>query len=127
MRHELKRITSLHDQLLNSREREHPWLAVAKALNMSESDTKSVVRATKSMHDTLSHDWKESLYKRSQLVIRLPSIVRLLLKCLFSSIRVKRTPVPVEDIINYVFRGDIQHNDTALQEIRKAVQSAVRC
>ena len=94
---------------------------------MSEADTKKITRAAKSMHDTKSLDWKDSLSKRSQLVVRLPSIVRLLLKCLFSYVRVNQTPVPVEEIINLTFREDIQHDDIALQEIRKAVQSAVRC
>ena len=124
MRRKLKRITTLHDELLQARK--HPWLAVAKALGMSETDTKSISRATKSMHDTLSRDWNESLSKRSQLVIRLPSIVRLLLKWLFRFIRVNQKPVPVEDIVNFVFRGDMQHDDISLREIRKAVQSAVR-
>ena len=122
----LNKLKELQDQItLNSRK--HPWLAVATALNMSEADTKKITRAAKSMHDTKSLDWKDSLSKRSQLVVRLPSIVRLLLKCLFSYVRVNQTPVPVEEIINLTFREDIQHDDIALQEIRKAVQSAVRC
>ena len=119
------KLKELQDQILNSRK--HPWLAVATAFNMSEADTKKITRAAKSMHDTKSLDWKDSLSKRSQLVVRLPSIVRLLLKCLFSYVRVNHTPVPVEEIINLTFREDIQHDDIALQEIRKAVQSAVRC
>ena len=104
----------------------HPWLAVAKALDMSDADTRSISRGIKSMHDTLSNDWKESVSKKSQLTIRLPSIVRLLLKYLFLPVRVNRMTVPVEDIIDHVFQRDVLHNDIALQEIRKAVRSAVR-
>ena len=79
------------------------------------------------MHDTISEDWKDSVLKKSRLVRRLPSAVRLLLQELFSCVRVQKTTVPVTDILRHVYAQELCDNsDTALKEIRKAVRSAVR-
>ena len=101
----------------------HTWEAVANVLNMDATDKKKIRKAAKHMHDTLSEDWHDSLEKKTDMSSRLPSAVRLLHKHLFSCVRVKNNPVPIDDIIRFVFKVD--NSSSALDEIRKAVQAAV--
>ena len=102
----------------------HKWSAVAIALGMDDADRKRIRKAATHMHDTKSADWDESLTKKTEMVTRLPSAVWLLLQYLFSCVRVKKTSVPVEDIVRFVFPNK-NNNYTALGQIRKAVQAAV--
>ena len=115
------------EQILNSKK--HKWMLVASALGMDGTQSKRIQYLLKHMHDTKSEDWKHSLIKKSDLTTRLPTAVRLLLQELFSCVRVKKTIVPVTDILRHVYKQEIfdkLQTDTALKEIRNAVRSAVR-
>ena len=101
------------------------WPKVAKVLGLDEADIISITRAARSMHDTKSEDWEHSLRNRTQLSKRLPAAVRLLLSNLFRCVRVHSTTIPVEDILDYVYRRKV--DDTKLLgDIRQAVRTAIK-
>ena len=125
IRSELKQLTKLHNDMCGPR-KEHKWLTVAKALGISDVETKSISKVAKHMHDTLSKDWEDSLTNKSELTKRLPRAVRTLLEHLFSCVRVNKVIVPVEIIIRHTFPvEEVGNHNLALGEIRKAVRSAV--
>ena len=109
--------------------KKHKWMLVASALGMDSTQTKRLEYIAKHMHDTKSEDWQHSLMKKSDLTTRLPTAVRLLLKEIFSCVRVQKKTVAVTDILRHVYKQEIcekVQTDTALKEIRNAVRSAVR-
>ena len=101
------------------------WPKVAKVMGLDEADVTSITRAARSMHDTKSEDWEHSMRNRTQLTKRLPAAVRLLLSNLFRCVRVHTTTIPVEDILDYVYRRKL--DDTKLLgDIRQAVRAAIK-
>ena len=107
----------------------HTWPLVAKVLAFNAADRKTILKASKHMHDTLSHDWSETLRKRSPILQRLRFAGKILLTHLFSCVRVNKITVPVEDIIRVIFENvnnsQFHAGGEALEEIRRAVHSAV--
>ena len=105
----------------------HAWLAVARVLGIEGKDLKRIAKASKHMHDTKSRNWEESVKKNTELIIRLRSVGKILTTCLFACVRIKGNTVPIEEVVRVIF--PISDNDInggkALQEIRKAVHSAV--
>jgi len=106
----------------------HTWLSVARILGIDGTDLSRIVKASKHMHDTVSSDWNESLARHSEMIIRLRSAGRIILTRLFSCVRVKKTTVPVNEVLGVICSEDENYsngNDKTLQEIRKAVHSAI--
>lgn len=104
------------------------WPLVAKVLGITGPDLTRICKASKHMHDTISNDWNESCQKRTEMVVRLRSAGRILLTHLFNCVRVKKTTVPLNDVIQVICTEENNNRcagGKALEEIRKAVQSAV--
>ena len=113
----------------NKKHAQHTWLLVAKVLGFEDADMKTISKASKHMHDTLSRDWNQTLRKRSSIVSRLRCAGKILLTHLFSCVRVNKITVPVEDIISTIFQnvnnGQRYTGGEALESIRRAVHNAV--
>ncbi|MAD60853.1 MAG: hypothetical protein CMH49_04945 [Myxococcales bacterium] len=106
----------------------HTWLSVARILGIDGADLSRIAKASKHMHDTVSSDWNESLSRHSEMTIRLRSAGKIILTRLFSCVRVNKTTVPVNEVLGVICFDDENYsngNDKTLQEIRKAVQSAI--
>ncbi len=104
----------------------HTWPSVAKILGIGGVDLTRIVKASKHMHDTVSSDWNKSLGRHSEMVTRLRSTGRIILTRLFSCVRVKKTTVPVDEVLGVLYSEDKNDsNGKALKEICKAVHSAV--
>ena len=105
----------------------HTWVAVARVLGIDGENLKRVSRASRHMHDTKSCNWEETVAKNLELIQKLRSIGKLLTTCLFECVRIKGKTVPVEEVVRVIFpigTNDIR-GGMALQEIRKAVHSAI--
>ena len=123
-----QKLRDLEQELFVNSKR-HKWIVVASAIGMDDAKKKRLQYLVKHMHDTKSEDWQASLTRKSDLTQRLPAAVCLLLQELFNCVRVRKTTVPVIDILLHVYRQEIceqVETDTALKEIQKAVRSAVR-
>ena len=79
------------------------------------------------MHDTKSSNWEESVAKNTELIIRLRSIGKILTTALFECVRINGNTVSVEKVVRVIFpiHGNDIKGGMALQEIRKAVHSAI--